>query len=169
LAMTYRELNWAAESDSHFEKAHQLYSSSSSDRSYELCYVELERALLISGMGDHRRAEAITRQALARIAEGDAPRRRAEVLRVLGTILHRRGRLQEARTCIEEGLALARRVRVPLLEAELCDEMSLLSRSEGTFKGEQVWADEAIRIYTLSGAEARSRRVLERRQVTLSA
>jgi tetratricopeptide (TPR) repeat protein len=169
LAMTYRELNLVVESDSHFEKAHQLYSSSSSDRSYELCYVELERALLISALGDHRRAEAMTRHALSRISGADAPRRRAEVLRVLGTVLRKRGRLEEAIMCVEEGLTLARSVRVPLLEAELCEEMSTLSRLGGNPVAEEGWANEAVRIYAASGAEARSRRVLERKHVSLSA
>jgi tetratricopeptide (TPR) repeat protein len=169
LAMTYRELNLAAEADSHFEKAHQLYSSSSLDRSYELCYVELERALLITGLGDHHRAEAMTRRALSRVAQADAPRRRAEALRVLGIVLRRRGRLQEAQACVEEGRVLAQSVGVPLLEAELCEEMSILSRFSGDATSEEIWAGEAVRLYAASGADARSRRVIERRHETLSA
>jgi tetratricopeptide (TPR) repeat protein len=162
LAMTYRELGLGSESDSHFENAYQLYSIAESERNYELSSVEAERALLISRLGDYDRAEAMVRRAFARVSNADAPRRQAEVLRVLGIVAGKQGRLNEGRAYLEDALRLARALSIRLLEAELSEDMAALEASVGNLETAAMWAAAAGRMYGVMGAEARSSRLLIR-------
>jgi tetratricopeptide (TPR) repeat protein len=158
LAMAYRDMNLSSESDSHFEQAHQLFASAETDRSNELSLVESERALLISKLGDHERAEALARRALSRVAHAGALRRQAEVLRVLGIIAVRRGLIGEGRAHLQNALTLSQQFRIRLLEAEVCEEMSASHRLSGDVSAAHEWAANATRIYQTMGAHAREHR-----------
>jgi tetratricopeptide (TPR) repeat protein len=163
MGMTYREMPMMmGEADSHFETAHQLYSSDSTDRSYELSLVETERALLIHKLGDAHRAEAMARRALARVVHTGGGKRHGEALRALGIALGAQGRVDEARESLQEACRLAESIGNRLLEAEACEELSNLEPSAGRSSRARKFASRAIRIYRAMGAIARARAVRDR-------
>jgi tetratricopeptide (TPR) repeat protein len=168
LAMTYREMNRFTESDSHFEKAFQLYSSMASSRANELSLVESERALLLAAMGDHGHAEALARRAFSRVADHGALHHQAEVQRVIGVVLATRGALDEARACLMKALTIAEDMRTRLLEAEVCEALASVARQENDSDGEARWAAKAAQIYMEIGAEVRSQIVARRHDPTVT-
>lgn len=157
IAMTCREMELFREAESHFEHALEGYSGDNVSRTSEISGLEAERALLVCRTSGPESAEVLVRRSIARIADSNYLRTQGEAYRVLGIVLKLQARNDEALGWLRRALELAVTVRNPLLEAEVLEELALLSAGE-----EEAALGRALRIYSDLGAQARADAVVAR-------
>ncbi|HEX2094298.1 MAG TPA: tetratricopeptide repeat protein [Longimicrobiaceae bacterium] len=157
LAMTYRQMGFYAEADTHFEHAMLYFRQSGSDA--EIAGCDMERALLLSTMGDSDRAGVIARRARDCFVEIGHIAGDADSLRVLGIIAARQGKRSEARGLLEDALTRIRTVTDRLTEAEILEELAVLEHLEGNATASADRAGEARRLYLQLGATPRAERL----------
>jgi tetratricopeptide (TPR) repeat protein len=151
LGISYRDLGFDREADTHFLRAIQYAQSANHEDVIALA--ETERALLRARSGDGGVAEALAQRALDRfVAMGDELGR-AEALRVLAAAARAQARDEAAAGWLEDALAVARRHQAPLLSAEVQRDRGLLLRDRGQIpEAAEALHDSASHFLTLGAA-----------------
>jgi tetratricopeptide (TPR) repeat protein len=112
-------------------------------------------------MGEVERAVETAAAAVSRAREQEVNLHLAEALLSQGRVLHRQGKLDEARTALAEALELARAMPYPHLEARSLVASAELERSHGDGAATDRQLAEALAIFQRIGA----RRDVERAEV----
>lgn len=150
LGMTYRQLGFFAESQSHFEQALRLPRSEAEN-------VDLERALLMHDMGELEVAEALARRALERAADPPVPGFSAEAYRTLGKVAIRRRDLPGARQFLLRAQAETPAYHT-LLQADVWEEFAVLELLAGNAARSAEAERESVSAYQRVGAPKRAER-----------
>ena len=157
IGVAFREIGYFAEADARLRKA-EAYAR---DGNFEvgLIATRMERAHLLSLVGDPQLAEVTARLALATaVRSGDAGWE-AEVWRVLAIIARRRGRRAEAREHLAAARACLARGRRAMIEAEVWEETAILEYEEGNEDAAAAARETAIKAYLALGTPARAERL----------
>jgi tetratricopeptide (TPR) repeat protein len=155
MGITCRNLSRYEEADGHF--AHALEYSISRGMFEHVAYIELERALLISSMGDKRLAVATARRAFRRAQILGHRVNMAEAQRALGTIANSDARWSEAEQHLSRALEIAQDSYSSLLKAEVAEEMAITYRHLGEPELSTAALQRAVDAYLTIGAAERAR------------
>lgn len=158
LAITYRELGFVREAESHFSDA----SAHADDAEDIIGRVEQERAVTLILAGDTRLASALARWALSRFQAIQDRAAAADALRVLGLVALRSGDIAEARARLDRALAEARATGAALTEAETLEALAALELRHGHPDSAAARRDAAERLFRGMGAESWGRQVRAR-------
>lgn len=126
-AITYREMDLWREADTHFLRAIDYALEDGSED--ESTGARQERAVLLCYLGEARLAELTARHALREWIRLEDPPGIGDSHRVLATIALAEHRWEAAEREAGEGLAIAERVRSPLLEAEIHELLGALAEA----------------------------------------
>ncbi|MBI4408537.1 MAG: tetratricopeptide repeat protein [Gemmatimonadetes bacterium] len=156
----YAELGFLREADAHFRQATEYARADGSED--EVARTEQERALLWLYRGDARLAEATARTSLRCFRSlGDAGGE-GLALRVLGLIALADARREEARRHLDAALALARRTRDALLEAETLEALAAVENEHGEAAAAAAARRRADDLFDALGARSWGERVRTR-------
>lgn len=158
LGLTYRELRFADEADTHYDRAIRYGLKAESDDVIALA--ESDRGLLCVQTGDPRKGEAFARRARRRFERIGDPVRTAESLRVLAVAARALGRLDDASRLLDDALRSARAHANLLLLAEVQRDRGLLLRDLGDSAGARAALLEAVDDFARLGAQAASAETL---------
>ena len=129
LAISYREMGFPDEADQAFRQALAFARTDGSED--ELGRIEQEWALLTGMRGDAALASVTAERSLRRFRSLGEPAGAGDALRVLGVVALWDGRLEPARTRLEEALRLARELHLRLLEAETVEALAARAAAAG--------------------------------------
>ncbi len=161
LAITYRDMGFGDEADTHFRRTIAYARADGSED--EIARAEQERALLIySFRRDGRLAEATAKQALRRFRRLRDVAGIADATRVLAIIHMGERRNLEAGKELDEAIRLARSARAPLLIAESLEAQAALALLEGRDAEAASLQEEAARGFGELGAAAWGERTRRR-------
>jgi len=166
LGMSYRQLGAYAESETHFDLAVQNYKAVGVEA--DIAGTEMERALLLNTLGDHRLAEALARSALRRYSSVQHRPGIGDANRVLGILAGSRGRFSEAREHLQFSLQVAYEVGDRLVQAETHEELAYLEERCGNANLVSDLVHKATALYSAMGAERRAERLRERLGVAVA-
>jgi tetratricopeptide (TPR) repeat protein len=151
LGISYRDLGFDREADTHFQRAIQFAQSTNNED--VIAMAEAERALLRVRAGDGQLAEALAQRALRRFTAMGDELGRAEALRVLAAAARARASDDEAARRLEEALEVARSHSFPLLHAEVQRDRGLLLRDQGrSAEAVEALHDAASHFFNLGAA-----------------
>ncbi|MBT8405160.1 MAG: tetratricopeptide repeat protein [Gemmatimonadetes bacterium] len=160
LGITYREMGFLHEADSHFRTADRLARSASSDD--EVARVAQERALLLYLLGDADLARHTARLALEIHERLEDPAGSAEVHRVLGLVDLGEGDIDAAEAALEQALATAHEISAILLKAEILAARAALRSLQDREIEAQDDDAQAAALFEAIGAPAWGRRARDR-------
>lgn len=152
LGISYRDLGFPGEADTHFGRAMELAEAAESED--VIARAEMERAALRAREGDGRLAERMARRALSRFEAMGDPAGAADTVRVLAAAARADGRDDEAATLLEEAFAAAESHPDPLLRAEIQRDRGLLLRDRGSASAARAALEDAAACFAAVGAEA---------------
>ncbi len=152
LGISYRDLRFECEADTHFQRAIDFARAAQSEDVIALS--ETERALLRARAGDAPLAEALARRGLERFQRMGDPLGHAEALRVLAAAAHAGGYPILAAERLDQALVIARTYADPLLSAEVQRDRGLLLRDRGQIAAAREALLESADQFALLGAEA---------------
>lgn len=160
LGITYREMGFLHDADTHFRSAEHFARKASSED--EVARVAQERALLLSLLGDVDMARHTAETALGTYDRLGDPVGVAEVRRVLGLVALGEGEIELAEETLKQSLATAQESRAALLEAEVLAALSALRVTQG--RPDEGAAEEQASVdrFEALGAQAWGRRALDR-------
>jgi tetratricopeptide (TPR) repeat protein len=160
LGITYREMGFLNEADSHFRTAERFARRASSDD--EVARVAQERALVVYFLGDADLARHTARSALETYGRLQDPVGEAEAHRVAGLIDLGEGEVATAEASLEEALGTAREASAVLLEAEVLAARAALRSLGGREDEARADEDRAVALFEAIGAPGWGRRALDR-------
>jgi tetratricopeptide (TPR) repeat protein len=160
MGITYREMGFLPEADTHFRTADRFARRASSPD--EAARVAQERALLVFLMGDAPLARHMAVGALEAYRELGDPVGSAEVHRVSGLIGLGEGDWAAAEADLATALSTAREVSAPLLEAEVLAARSALRELQERRDEARLDREGAAEGFERIGAAAWGRRALDR-------
>ncbi|MGH7477036.1 MAG: tetratricopeptide repeat protein [Longimicrobiales bacterium] len=169
LAISYRELGFLRDADTHFTAARE---HAHADGSEDLVgRAEEERAILFLLAGDERLAAAAAERALVRFQRIGDTVGMGEALRVLGLADLAAQRPQDARSHLDAALAAAREGGAALLEAETLEALAAADEALGGGNADAL-RTEARTLFARMGADGWGRQIRARTralaQATLS-
>ncbi len=165
LAISYREMGFPDEADQAFRQALEFARTDGSMD--ELGRIEQEWALLTAIRGDAALARVTAERALSRFRKLGEPAGAGDALRVLGVVALWDGRLEPARTRLNEALRLARELKLRLLEAETVEALAAVALATGNLAEAERLRAEGQAIFAELGAAAWGKQV--RRQLATRA
>jgi tetratricopeptide (TPR) repeat protein len=152
LGIIYRDLDFTAEAERHFEHAaRHAREDGSMD---ELARIGHERALIALQRGALDVAEAMATRSHDRFVAFSDPAEQGEALRVLALVALRGGRYQLARERFERALSLATAARRPLLEGEVLEGLAAVAAVEGDAESAETLRTRAESAFRGMRAEA---------------
>ena len=161
LGITYRELEFAREADHHFLQAIRYAAADGSTD--EIARAEQERALLIYlSRHDAPLARATAQRALRRFETLQERGGAADAMRVLGMIELGDGDWNRAAALLDDAVARARELHLPLLEAESLEALAVVAERSGDDALPAQLRANAEQIFAQLGASAWGRRTRER-------
>jgi tetratricopeptide (TPR) repeat protein len=168
LGISYRDLGFDREADSHFNRAMELAGAdgpaaasraAETDTETVIAVAEAERAMLRVRKGDAPLAEALATRALQRFERIGDPRGRADVLRVLAAAARAGARDDDAILRLQDALSTARAHSDPLLLAEVQRDRGLLFRDRGDSDAARHALTESAEHFARLGATAEAEAV----------
>lgn len=160
LGMTFREVGNYSEANEHLDVASAFFRQHGSP--LEIAYAAFERALVMKAIGDFDPAESTIRHAIETLVPPRPMRCEAEGLRALGIVLIEKGELAKAQRSLQRSLELAAATGAKMLEAEIHEELAVISFSLGASHRVETHVKRASYIYRTMGADLRAERILER-------
>lgn len=152
LAISYRELGFRREAESHFREAD---SHARADGSEDVVgRTEQERAVDLLFAGDPELAEATAARALERFERIEDRAGAADAQRVLGVVALRRGHHDEARDRLDAALKGAHAAGAALTEAETLEALALLAIAEGDEDAADTLRHRADTVFQAMGAQS---------------
>jgi tetratricopeptide (TPR) repeat protein len=152
IGISYRDLAFADEADSHFDRA--ILHADESRSEDVVALAETERASLRARAGDGHLAESIASRALARLERMGDPAGAANAVRVLASAARARGARSLALERLDEALATLASHPDPLLRAEIHRDRGSLLREVGDLEGACMALRTALDAYQRLGATA---------------
>ncbi|MFL5384392.1 MAG: tetratricopeptide repeat protein [Longimicrobiaceae bacterium] len=160
LGISYRDLGFDADADSHFGRAMELAEQAGLEDVSALA--EAERAGLRVRWRDGRLAGEMARRALERFRRISDPTGAAQAIRILGLAALAEGNADEADARLDEALEIARAHDDALLHAEVQRDRGILLRDRGNVAGaREALADAIVHFQQIgAAAEAEALRVM---------
>lgn len=152
LGISYRDLGFDRDADSHFRRA--IDYAELSDTPDVVAMAELERAMLRARGGDPPLATEMARRARDRFEGIGSPVGVAEADRVLAVARRAEGRDEEALLHLQQALRTAVENDDALLRAEVARDLGLLLRDLGRTDEARQALGDAIDSFSLMGAAA---------------
>ncbi|MEX2584260.1 MAG: tetratricopeptide repeat protein [Gemmatimonadota bacterium] len=152
LGISYRDLGFDAEADSHYDRAIQFAEESDSED--VLAFAETERANLRARDGDGQLAESIGTRALARLERMGDRSGAANAIRVLAAAARARGAPDLALERLESALATLESHPDPIVRAEIQRDRGSLLSELGDSAAASAALHEAVTAYEQIGASA---------------
>ena len=160
LGISYRDLGFGREADTHFRRAIEL--AGEAEREDVVALAEAERAGLRAAWGDGKLAGEMARRALERFQRISDPTGAAQAIRILGLAAHADGDLSAAESRFDEALAIARSHNDALLRAEVQrDRGQLLREMNRVDDARDAFTDSIVHFEQIgAAAEAEALRVM---------
>jgi tetratricopeptide (TPR) repeat protein len=157
LGISFRDLGFDAEADSHFRRAMELAEGVQAGDVVALA--ENERALLRTRAGDPSLGARLAEHALERFRALGDPRGEGDALRVLAAAQRAAGDERAAAARLDQALALARTLGNPLLLAEVQRDRGLLLRDVGRASEARTALEESAAQFAQLAAHAEAEAV----------
>jgi tetratricopeptide (TPR) repeat protein len=154
VGMTYRSIQHFDEADAHF--AYALEYATTHELSDHTAYIELERALLISRVGDWRLAYNTANRAFRRAQIINHRFYMAEAERAMGTIANSAYQWPKAEHHLGRATQLVEDKQAPLLHAEVAEELAVMYSRREEFELAGAALRQAMRLYMAIGAIERA-------------
>lgn len=152
LGISYRDLGFDADADSHFGRAMELAEQAELEDVSALA--EAERAGLRVRWRDGRLAGEMARRALERFTRISDPTGAAQAIRIIGLAALAQGDEVEAGARLDEALEIARAHDDALLHAEVQRDRGILLRDRGDADGAREALTDAMGRFEQIGAAA---------------